>query len=233
MRVPLVSRLRRSSQMSTGAPNFEGGRNIAMKVPPISGTGAAWARGGGRATRRVRARRLLLLTECLILRALGLGTVQAHAATPSWLVGETLTSEMVRGSTLTGTCNVPTKAGTFSFSVSGSAAGPFPGTFTESGSFTTEVGGSVTHFSSTFTITSTSGTVTAARALTSGGRAKHHATNFSTAYVSQPNFRSPPPIPPRSTAPSRIRAPRRSTWMGSSDRRPPSARASALAGSSS
>ena len=126
----------------------------------------------------MRARRLLLLTECLILGALGLGTVQAHAATPSWLVGETLTSEMVRGSTLTGTCNVPTKAGTFSFSVSGSAAGPFPGTFTESGSFTTEVGGSVTHFSSTFTITSTSGTVTGSKSLDIGGSSKAPCNQF-------------------------------------------------------
>ena len=88
-----------------------------------------------------RARRLLLLTGCLILGMLGLGTVEAHAAT---LAGETFTSQEVRGSTLTGACtgNGNGNEGSFNFSVSGTAAGPFPGTFTESGSFTTDRSGS-------------------------------------------------------------------------------------------
>jgi hypothetical protein len=113
-----------------------------------------------------RARRLLLLTGCLILGVLGLGTVGAHAATPG-LVGETFTSQAVRGSTLTGACpGVPnSNAGSFSFSVSGTAAGPFPGTFTESGSFTTLRSGFLSDFSSTFTITSTSGSVTGSKRL--------------------------------------------------------------------
>jgi hypothetical protein len=42
-----------------------------------------------------RARRLLVLTECLILGVLELAAAQAHAATPSSLAGETLTGDMV------------------------------------------------------------------------------------------------------------------------------------------
>jgi hypothetical protein len=110
----------------------------------------------------------LLLTECLILGLLGLGAVGGHAAPPSSLAGETFTSDMVRGSTLTGTCigsGVNPSKGSFDFSVSGTAAGPFPGTFTESGSFTTSPSGIVNDFSSTFTITSPAGTVTGSKRL--------------------------------------------------------------------
>ena len=118
---------------------------------------------GGRRARR------LLLTGCLILGVLGVGTVEAHAATPSSLAGETFTSRDVRGSTLTGACTGDNE-GSFNFSVSGTAAGPFPGTFTESGSFTAGVsGGFLTAFSSTFTITSTAGTVTGSKSLGENG----------------------------------------------------------------
>jgi hypothetical protein len=110
-----------------------------------------------------RGRRLLLLTGCLILGVLRLGAVDAQAATPSSLTGETFTSQRVTGSTLTGTCN--DEGGSFSFSVSGTAAGPFAGTFTESGSFTAHPDGFLIDFSSTFTITSTSGTVTGTKRL--------------------------------------------------------------------
>ena len=69
------------------------------------------------------------------------------------------------GSTLTGTCpetfNGKSTNGSFNFSVSGTTTGPFPGTFTESGSFTTSLSGHVNGFSSTFTIKNTAGTVTA------------------------------------------------------------------------
>jgi hypothetical protein len=106
------------------------------------------------------ARRLVLLTGCLILGMLGPGAVGAYAATPSSLAGETFTSQHVTGSTLTGGCDL--EGGSFGFSVSGSAAGPFPGTFTESGRFTALEDGFLTSFSSTFTITNSSGTVTAA-----------------------------------------------------------------------
>ena len=50
--------------------------------------------------------------------------------------------------------------------MSGLAAGPFPGTFTESGSFSTaDVTGFFTTFSSTFTIKSTAGTVAGTESL--------------------------------------------------------------------
>lgn len=61
--------------------------------------GSVVVRAGGR---RVR---YLLLTGCLILGVLGLGAVEAHAATPSSLAGETFTTtnQQLRGSTLSGT----------------------------------------------------------------------------------------------------------------------------------
>ena len=49
--------------------------------------------------------------------------------------------------------------------MSGTAAGPFPGTFTESGSFSAPRNGFTSNFSSTFTITSTVGTVTGTKQL--------------------------------------------------------------------
>ena len=107
-----------------------------------------------------RARCLLLLTGCLILGVLGPGAVEAHAATPASLAGETFTSNNVTGSTLTGTCNELGAGGSFRFSVSGTAAGPFPGTFTESGSFTTSLSGHLLTFSSNFTIKDSAGTTT-------------------------------------------------------------------------
>jgi len=105
-----------------------------------------------------RAGRLLLLTGFLILGVLGPGAVEASAATSSSLAGETFTSHNVNGSTLTGGCNL--EGGSFGFSVSGTATGPFPGTFTESGIFGAPPDGFLTDFSSTFTITNSSGTVT-------------------------------------------------------------------------
>jgi hypothetical protein len=114
------------------------------------------------------ARCLLLVTGCVILGVLGLRSVEARAATPSSLAGETFTSHEVKGSTVTGTCtgvgDNPGE-GSFSFSVSGTAAGPFPGTFTESGSFSTARSGYLADFSSTFTITSPAGTVTGNKSL--------------------------------------------------------------------
>jgi hypothetical protein len=122
---------------------------------------AVVARVGGR-----RAWRLLVLAECLILGVFGLGAVEAHAATPSSLAGETLTgNSVVEGPTVTGTCAGHGNEGSFKFSVSGSATGPFPGTFKESGSFTTSPSGVVNGFSSTFTITSAAGPVTGSKLL--------------------------------------------------------------------
>ena len=149
--------------------------------------GSVVVRAGGR---RVQ---YLLLTGCLILGVLGLGAVDAQAATPSSLAGETFTSQRVQGSTLTGSCNG--EGGSFSFSVSGTAAGPFPGTFTESGSFTALRDGFLTDFSSTFTITSTSGTVTGTKRLVGGDSqvlcddegSLSTVLNFTTAYTATIN----------------------------------------------
>ena len=78
-------------------------------------------------------------------------------------VPATLTGESLAG-TGTGTtsapdfhCNSYDNGSTQTFSVSGTASGPYPGTFTETGTFT---GGFPVNFSATFTITSGSITVT-------------------------------------------------------------------------
>jgi hypothetical protein len=109
-----------------------------------------------------RARCLLFLMACLTLGVLGLEALEADAATPSSLAGETFISHHVRGSTLTGTCpdTSPGTNGSYNFSVNGIAAGPFPGTFTESGSFTTSLSGHLLTFSSNFTIKDAAGTAT-------------------------------------------------------------------------
>lgn len=116
-----------------------------------------------------RAWRLLVLMGCLSMVVLGLGAVEARAAAPSSLAGETFTGETAKGA-LTGTCTGdPTgpnpNEGSFNFAVSGAATGPFPGTFTESGSFSAGPSGYLTGFSSTFTITSPAGTVTGTKRL--------------------------------------------------------------------
>jgi hypothetical protein len=58
-----------------------------------------------------RALRLLVLTGGLLLGVLGVGVVEARAATPASLAGETFTSHLVGGSTLSGTCG--TNEGSF------------------------------------------------------------------------------------------------------------------------
>jgi hypothetical protein len=103
-----------------------------------------------------RAGRLLLLTACMAVGVAGIGAVEAHAATPS-LAGETFSSPTTGGS-VSGTCPNPGK-GNLSFSANGRADGPYPGTFNEIGSFSL-TGGSLSAFSSTFTVRNTAGTVT-------------------------------------------------------------------------
>jgi hypothetical protein len=109
-----------------------------------------------------RARCLLLLTGCVTVGVVALGPVAAHAATPSSLTGETFTTNAITESPLTGICpEDPTGTnGSFNFSVSGTASGPFPGIFTESGSFTTSPSGQLANFSSAFTVKNSAGTVT-------------------------------------------------------------------------
>jgi len=109
-----------------------------------------------------RAQCLLLLTGCVTVGVVALRPVAAQAATPSSLMGETLTSHAVAGSRLTGTCPDDRSGtnGSFNFSVSGTASGPFLGIFTESGSFTTSPSGHLHDFSSAFTVKNSAGTVT-------------------------------------------------------------------------
>jgi len=108
-----------------------------------------------------RTRCLLLLTGCVTVGVVGLWPVAGHAATPSSLTGETLTSHVPPDNgSLTGACSGDGQQGSLDFSLSGTASGPFPGTFTESGSFTGAANGAATEFSSRFTITSASDKVT-------------------------------------------------------------------------
>jgi hypothetical protein len=76
----------------------------------------------------------------------------AAASAASTLTGENLTGASASGNS--GACPTPT------FSVSGTATGPYPGTFTESGSFTL---GPPFPFSATFTITSGTTTITGSK----------------------------------------------------------------------
>jgi hypothetical protein len=85
------------------------------------------------------------------------------------LTGETLiTSEAGDPGTsqVDGTCN-PLGTSTFTFTVTGVAVGPFPGTFVETGMFTLgPVGFPIESFEATFTITSPAGTVSGTKTLT-------------------------------------------------------------------
>jgi hypothetical protein len=104
----------------------------------------------------------VLLSGCLIFGVLGLGAVDAQAAT-SLLTGEALIGVPSLAGSLTGTC----AEGSFSFVTNGNAFGPFPGTFTESGRFTVGPDGYLTGFFSNFTIfTTNAGKVTGAKFLT-------------------------------------------------------------------
>jgi hypothetical protein len=111
-----------------------------------------------------RARRLLVFGVFLTVGVLALGAVEAHAATPSSLAGETFSGTSGSAS---GTCTSANN-GSFTFSASGTAAGPYPGTFTESGSFTM-ARGRLRAFSASFTITSANGSVTGSKSLTPAG----------------------------------------------------------------
>ena len=75
------------------------------------------------------------------------------AAVPVSLAGETLAagSATMEISDVTGSATCPT----FTFDVDGAAAGPYPGTFTESGTVTLDGAGNVVALDSTFTIAST------------------------------------------------------------------------------
>lgn len=111
------------------------------------------------------------LRFALVLAALAVlawPAVSPAATPPASLVGETLaagtaTTEI---SDVTGSATCPT----FTFDVDGVAAGPYPGTFTESGNVTLDSSGNVVSLDSTFTITALDGTmITGSKTLGSAG----------------------------------------------------------------
>lgn len=100
----------------------------------------------------------------------GLTAAPAQAAVAP-LTGETLLASELGApgtSSVTGTCN-PLGASTFTFTITGGASGPYPGTFTETG--TVSLGGvpgnpfAATSFESAFTINSVAGTVSGTKSL--------------------------------------------------------------------
>jgi hypothetical protein len=93
---------------------------------------------------------------------------RALAGTPASLNGEGFTGQE-NTRTLAGSCP-STNNGSFAFSTSGTATGPYPGTFHEAGTFTISTDNNagvpaVTAFSATFTIISSAGNVTGTKAL--------------------------------------------------------------------
>src|SRR5690242_15418727 len=99
------------------------------------------------------------------LSVVGAPVASAQSTPPPTLSGETLTALIVGGGGLQ--CG---STGPFSFTTSGTATGPYPGTFTETGSGTvnplgTAFTGSVT---ATFTIYSATGKVTGTKTFNNG-----------------------------------------------------------------
>jgi hypothetical protein len=93
------------------------------------------------------------------------GFAQAAAAT---LTGETLTGTSITTSTCTSGNNFGVD-----YESSGTATGPYPGTFSESGTVTV-TNGQVTAFSASFTIHSGTTTITGTKSLAPGGTGVCH-----------------------------------------------------------
>lgn len=74
------------------------------------------------------------------------------------------------------TANSP-GAGTISYEASGPATGPYPGTFTENGTFTVASGGEIKSFTAEFTIDSPIGDVTGTKSAKNIGGAVECANN--------------------------------------------------------
>lgn len=103
------------------------------------------------------------LLPVLTLFALVIAAPAAAApppAPPPTLTGETLTSPV-----LFGIVNCTGNTGSFTFSAAGTATGPYPGTFTETGSGSVNPANSLATFTATFTIHSTAGDVTGTKSL--------------------------------------------------------------------
>lgn len=83
---------------------------------------------------------------------------------PPTLTGEQLSSQSGEAAWY---CNND-KSGNFTYIATGTATGPYPGPFSESGKFTVNSVGEVTDFSANFKIDSPQGTVTGSKTITSG-----------------------------------------------------------------
>jgi hypothetical protein len=134
-----------------------------------------------------------------LLVGLGLPGV-ASAATALPLTGETLISTPAPpngGGPVTdvhGSCVA--NGSTFTYSISGVAAGPYPGTFIESGSFTLATStsdlppsgftGAITDFHASFTITSVLGTISGTKDLPTGVNGVGFCFDYSGAPFDQP-----------------------------------------------
>lgn len=88
---------------------------------------------------------------------IGVPAASAQAAPPT-LAGEQLTGPQPGGFSLS--CNSNSGTGSFSFTTSGTATGPYPGTFTETGSATVNPAAHLASYTATFTIDSAAGEVT-------------------------------------------------------------------------
>jgi hypothetical protein len=109
------------------------------------------------------------VSKALVVAALAalcafVGTPGARGdVTPPSLVGETLTATSTDFFEVTLTCSVTSSV--IDFSASGVAAGPYPGTFTESGSIVLSSTGQVTSFSADYSIMSAVGSVQGSKTL--------------------------------------------------------------------
>jgi hypothetical protein len=118
-------------------------------------------------------RKLFVLSAVLTMLGAGAFTTAAQAAVPASLTGETLIQPgpgLPNGVTPTTYDCQPAGTSTVSFTASGAATGPYPGTFTETGTVTfgpqpINGFGAVTSFTATFSITSALGTVTGTKSL--------------------------------------------------------------------
>jgi hypothetical protein len=97
---------------------------------------------------------------------IGVPAASAQAAPPT-LAGEQLTGP--QPGTIGISCSSNSGTGSFSFTTSGTATGPYPGTFTETGSGTVNPAARLASYTATFTIDSAAGEVTGTDTLNSSG----------------------------------------------------------------
>ena len=128
--------------------------------------------------RGVVARTLSVVAVTIAVLALNVPTASAHVPPPT-LTGETFLGGLFTtepSSVVTSASCDPTGTSTFTYQVSGPAAGPYVGTYTETGTVTigpqSNAGapptGFVTSWTASFTITSPTGNVTGSKSLPAG-----------------------------------------------------------------